>query len=146
MRVLKRTSIQTKTYLFLSILQPKINYSYPLYPFLSERQKINLAICQNIAIYYFVLSHIPHEERPNSEQTHVSLRIKSISQIAWEWSKTFYKLLKARNKELFHAFALYAKAPTKNFKSVKIFTAGLQFARQKRPIFYYNKDHFSPGA
>ena len=39
MRVLKRTSIQTKMRLFLSILQPKINYSYPIYPFLTERQK-----------------------------------------------------------------------------------------------------------
>ena len=146
MRILKRTSIQTKTRLFLSILQPKINYSYPIYSLLSERQKINLAMCQNIAIYDFVLNHLPYDERPNSEEAHVSLRIKSISQIAWERSKTFYKSLKARNKELFDMFSQYAKAQTNTFKSVKIFTAGLQFARQKRPIFYYNKDYFSPGA
>ena len=146
MRILKRTSIQTKTRLFLSILQPKINYSCPIYSLLSERQKINLAMCQNIAIYDFVLNHLPYDERPNSEEAHVSLRIKSISQIAWERSKTFYKSLKARNKELFDMFSQYAKAQTNTFKSVKIFTAGLQFARQKRPIFYYNKDYFSPGA
>ena len=103
-------------------------------------------MCQNIAIYDFIQSHIPYEERPNCEQAHVSLRIKSTSQIAWERSKTFYKTLKPRNKELFGMFSQYVKAPTNTFRSVKIFTAGLQFARQKRPIFYYNKNHFSPRA
>merc|ERR1712055_1284781 len=91
MRILKKTNFESKTYLYKAIMQPKILYSYPIYHLLSRTQQLKIQACQNIAIYRFVMSNVPYDERPNSEHMHVSMKLKSIAQHAWERSRSFYK-------------------------------------------------------
>ena len=42
LRLLKRTNFETKTFLFKTIMQPKIAYSYPIYHLLSRPQKLKI--------------------------------------------------------------------------------------------------------
>ena len=82
LRLLKRTNFETKTFLFKTIMQPKITYSYPIYHLLSRPQKLKIQACQNIPIYKFILSNVPHDQHPNSEYMHVKMRLKSIAKVA----------------------------------------------------------------
>ena len=92
-RLLKRTNFKTKTFLFKTIMQPKVTYSYPIYHLLSRPQKLKIQACQNIPIYKFVLSNVPYDQYQNSEYMHVKMRLKSIAQVAWERGRKFHKKL-----------------------------------------------------
>ena len=119
-------------------MQPKITYSYPIYHLLSRPQKLKIQACQNIPIYKFILSNIPHDQHPNSEYMHVKMRLKSIAQVAWERGRKFHKGLKQGIPELYNMFEEYTQLPI-----VKTGISPMQFARAPRSIFYYSEDHFT---
>ena len=75
-------------------MQPKLSYSYPLYHLPSRPQKLKIQACQNIPIYKFILSNVPHGQHPNSEYIYVKMCLKSIAQVAWEHGRNFHKKLK----------------------------------------------------
>ena len=124
-------------------MQPKILYSYPIYHLLSRTQQLKIQACQNIAIYRFVLSNVPYDERPNSEHMHVGMKLKSISQHAWERSRSFYKKLRKGIPELHDMFVEYANMPIVRTKNSKVKRSPMQFAIAPRPTFYYSEDHFT---
>ena len=74
-------------------MQLKITYSYPIYYLLSRPQKFKIQDYQNIPIYKFILSNVPHDQQPNSEYMPVKIRFKSIAQVAWDHGRNFHKML-----------------------------------------------------
>ena len=101
-------------------MQPKITYSYPIYHLLSRPQKLKIQACQNIPIYKFILSNVPHDKHPNSEYMHVKMRLKSIAQVAWERGRNFHRRLKQGLPDLYNMFEEYKQLPiakTKNSRT-----------------------------
>ena len=138
LKPLWQTNIKTKNYLFKAIIQPKITYSYIIYHLLSLHQKRQLQKTQNIPIRKFVLGHLHWSDKPNAEACHVNLRLKSISQIAWERGKKFYKRLKEFNPTLYKMFCTYTELRTNTTKNTISRPSPLQFARGSRPMFIYD--------
>ena len=143
LRILKRTNFETKTFLFKTLMQPKISYSYPIYHLLSRQQKLELQACQNIPIYKFVLSNIPFDQHPNSEHMHVKMHLKSTAQVAWERGRKFHKTLKQRSPDLYNMFEEYSLLPSMNTKNSRIRKSPMEFAKGLRPTFYYSEDHYT---
>ena len=143
MRILKKTSFDSKTYLYKTILQPKIIYSYPIHHLLSRNQQLKIQACQNIAIYRFVLDNIPYDERLYSEHRHVKMRLKSIAQLAWERGKSFYKRLKRGLPDLHDMFVEYANMPIVTTRNSRVRRSPMQFALAPRPAFFYSEDHYT---
>ena len=145
LRSLNNTSIKTKTLLSNAILQPKITYSYPIYPSLNEGQRTNYQKCQNHALYRFVLSHIPWEHHPNAENLHVQLRMKSIAQISWERSKKFYRKLAKELPQLYEQFSEFIHVNIWGSEKQRAAKkpSPLQFAKGPRPPFIYSENHRS---
>ena len=138
LKPLWRTNVKTKNYLFKAIIQPKITYSYVIYHLLSLHQKRQLQKTQNIPIRKFVLGHLHWSDKPNAEACHVNLRLKSISQIAWERGKKFYKRLKEFNPTLYKMFCTYTELRTNTTKNTISRPSPLQFALGSRPVFIYD--------
>ena len=124
-------------------MQPKITYSYPIYHLLSRPQKLKIQACQNIPIYKFILSNVPHDQHPNSEYMHVKMRLKSIAQVAWERGRNFHKRLKQELPELYNMFDEYTQLPIVKTRNSRVRISPMQFARAPRPTFYYSEDHFT---
>ena len=143
LRLLKRTNFETKTFLFKTIMQPKITYSYPIYHLLSRPQKLKIQACQNIPIYKFILSNVPHDQHPNSEYMHVKMHLKSIAQVAWEHGRNFHKRLRKGLPDLYNMFVEYTQLPIVKNKNSRVRISPMQFARAPRPTFYYSEDHFT---
>ena len=119
-RLLKRTNIETKTFLFKTIMQPKITYSYPIYHLLSRPEKFKIQAYKNIPIYKFILSNVPHDQHPNSEYMHVNMRLKSIAQVAWERGRNFHKRLRQCLPDLYNMFEEYTQLPIAKTKNTRV--------------------------
>ena len=137
LKPLRRTNIKTKNLLFKAIIQPKITYSYFIYPILSLPQKLEFQKTQNIPIRKFVFGHLHWSEKPNAEACHVILKEKSLTQISWEKVRKFYKRLKEFNSTLFKIFCTYAEIKPNTTKKSISRPSPLQFARGPRPVFIY---------
>ena len=111
--------LKTKTFLFKTIMQPKITYSYPIY-LLSRTQKFKIQAYQNISIYKFILSNVPHDQHPNSEYMHVNMRLKSIAQVAWECGRNFHKRLRQCLPDLYNMFEEYTQLPIAKTKNTRV--------------------------
>ena len=57
-----RNNFESKTFLLKIIMQLKMTYSYPIYYLLSRPQKLKIQDYQNIPIYAFILSNVPHDQ------------------------------------------------------------------------------------
>ena len=135
---LRQSNYDTKAYLFKTIIQPKIAYSYPIYHLLSFKQKQEIQKAQNGPLNSFVFGHLNYTDRPNSEACHVILRLKSITQIAWERGRKFHEKLKKTNPTLYEMFCLYTELPINSTKSTISRPSTLQYALGPRPDFIYN--------
>ena len=115
LRLLKMTNLETKAFLFKTIMQPKITYSYAIY-----LQKLKIQACQNIAICRFILSNVPHNKHPNSEYMHIKMHLKSIAQVAWERGRNFHRRLKQGLPDLYNMFEEYTQLPIVKTKNSRI--------------------------
>ena len=138
LKPLWRTNIKTKNYLFKAIIQPKITYSYFIYPLLSLPQKMKFQKTQNIPIRKFIFGHLHWSDKPKAEACHVKLRLKSVAQIAWERSRKFFKRLREFNPTLYKMFCTYTELKINTTKKSITRLSPLQFARASRPVFIYD--------
>ena len=86
---------------------------------------------------------MPRDQHPDSEHTHVKMRLKSIAQVAWERGRKFHKSLKQELPELYNMLEEYTQLPIVKTKNSRVRISPMQFARAPRPTFYYSEDHFT---
>ena len=143
LRFCKRLSTKSKTYLFKSVLQAKLAYTYPIYSCLSTNAKIDFQRCQNKAIYNFIYSQVQYEERLNAEAAHVSLKLKSITQLCYERHKKFYAKTKDIFPNWYNIYGQWSNCREFRSKNSDSRPTPLQFAMAERPQYFYSKKYIS---
>ena len=137
----KHAGIKPKTFLYKSILQSKILYSNIVYPYLDKKTIIELQKCQNAGIYKFIYNQIEFKDKPNAMNSHVQLKLKSISQICYEAQRKFYKTLSTSLPFWYKKIKKWSTARPYMAGNADHRPAPIEFARASRPTFYYSDKH-----
>ena len=138
LQMLKNLNVKSKTLLYGSYLKSIIEYSYPIYPYLSHTNKQRYQSLQNKGIYNFILSPLDLKQRPRALGAHIQLKLKSMAQVSYERYKKLFDIMEINSPYWHKELANHTLAKLYGSKNSSIKLTPMQFARGPRPQYHYS--------